>query len=304
MSPDPSGLADQLAAFNPATSQIPAIGLIVLGLSCGVILWLFGHKVLGPVVFILGGAIGAAAGMVAPQHLAIDSIGGYPASLVGLIIGAVLGGLLAGALYRTAITLGSGLSFAAAGLITGLAVWAPPPTPAPDATPAIAQVEPEPAADLQPMDALPDSVGEEDQPAAEASDLADAAQRAVTFVKSSAVAVQDQWFALDENGRLRVAGATIGGLMLGLLIGLIAHQRASAIVTSAVGSGVSLYCVAWLGTQSPMPWTSITAGFGPSEWVMTWGAAAVIGIIFQGLFIRPRSAPRPTPAPAAEKAEH
>ena len=292
MNPDPSGILQQISSFDPATSQVPVLGLIVLGLTCGVILWLFGHKVLGPVVFILGGAIGAAAGIIAPQHLEITTIAGYPASLIGLVLGAILGALLAGALYRTAITLGSGLVFAVAGLITGLATLGPAGEPS--------------AAELPPAVPVVDSTiaqnttSDQTVPPTESS-LITATERATTFVSASMGDVRQRWDALDEGGRLRVAAMTFGGLTLGLLIGLIAHQRASAVVTASLGSGVSLYSLAWLSTQSPMPWTDVIGGFGPREWVIAWGAAAIIGIIFQGLFIRPRAAPRPAPSPKPEE---
>lgn len=305
MKPDPSEIVEQIAAFDPATSQIPAMGLIVLGLACGVILWLFGSKVLGPVVFVLGGAIGAAVGMIAPQHLAIEQIAGYPASLIGLGIGAVVGGLLSAALYHTAITIGSGLTFAVAGLITGLATIAPVVVDAQqDAAEAIVQAETDDARESQPENLPGEEVVVTEEAQGEdgaTSDLVNAAERATAFVQASLGAVEQQWTTLNQDQRLRVAGITLGGLVLGLIVGLIAHDRASSVVTASIGSGVWLYCFAWLGTQTALPWTTFTAGFGPREWVMAWGAAAVVGVIFQGLIIGSRSRTRPVVV-AAEKA--
>lgn len=280
------GIFDQLRGFDPASSPLSLPAIVGIGLVCGLILWLFGKQVLKPIVAILGGAWGSALGILAPSWLGITMIGQVPASLVGLGVGALLGFLVGLALYRTLITLTTGLALGVVGLLAGLALLSGP-LPAGEPT------------DPSALDPGVSAVESAPEGRAVSEPTAQVAQHAARFVRDSAKAVTDRFGTLSEDSRLKVLGATLGGLIFGLIAGLAAPGRASALVTAAFGSGLWLYCFAWLSLQQDAPWArSLT--LGPGGWAVAWGLATVVGIAAQ-LFLwgkKPSARPAEAPAPA------
>jgi len=259
-------IIDHLQRLDPASSPMSAPAIIGIALICGIVLWLCGKQVLKPIVAILGGAFGSAFGILAPTVLGISNIGQVPASLAGLGVGAILGLLVGLALYRTVIAFGTGLSFGAAGLLASLALLSGP----------VVQAEPD-TTDTAATATAPEQTIAQDQSESSPQLMA---QRAVAFVKQTGSAVTKRYRTLDQDDRLRVLGATLGSLIFGLIAGLAAPGRASAVVTSAFGSGVWLYCFAWLSTQQSAPWAS-SLNLGPRGWAISWAVATLVGIAAQ-----------------------
>lgn len=292
MDTNATGLLQQLQGFDPAASPISLPLIVGIGLACGLILWLFGKQVLKPIIAILGGAWGSALGILAPTWLGISMIGDVPASLVGMGVGALLGALVGLALYRTLITFTTGLAFGTAGLLVSLAILSGAPAAAetPDSAmtiPQVAQVEPAGEAETQ--------APVQEQTVSEATAVV--AERASRFVRESMHAVTQRFDTLSEHDRLTVLGSTLGGLLIGLIAGLAAPGRASALVTAAFGSGLWLYCFAWLSVQQDAPWAhSLT--LGPGGWVVTWAIATAAGVAVQLMLWGKKSA-KPAEAPAA-----
>jgi hypothetical protein len=274
-------ISEMLGRFDPAASAATLPALVGIGLACGLLLWLFGSKVLRPAAAVLGGAIGSAVGVIAPTSLGIMEIAGVPASLFGLGAGAVLGMLIALALYRAVLTFSTGLVFGAAGLMAGLAFYAPwvGPTAAPDAGEPVAAVVDSSYAEAAQIvaQAAGDGAAGESADGRDATMEEMAIERAAVFVRATGDALAGQWSALEENARLIVLGTTLGALMFGLILGLAAPERASAVVTAALGSGLWLYCFAWLSVEEGAPWAG-SLDLGARGWAIAWAVAAAVGV--------------------------
>lgn len=284
MDTNAAGFLQQLQGFDPATSPVSMPVIVGIALACGLILWLFGKQVLKPIIAILGGAWGSAVGILAPTWFGVSMIGSVPASLVGMGVGALIGALIGVALYRTLVTFTTGLALGVAGLLVSFAMLAsPPPPPAPG--PASADVE---AARIAVIDEPPQSVSDA------TAEVADRAQR---FVRQTAHAIGTRFDTLSEPDRLKVLGSTLGGLLAGLILGLAAPARASAMVTAAFGSGLWLYCFAWLSVQQNAAWAD-SLRLGPGGWAITWAVATVAGIAAQ-LLLWGRKTHKPAESPAA-----
>lgn len=279
-----AGLLQQLQTFDPAASPVSVPVIVGIALACGLVLWLFGKQVLKPIIAILGGAWGSALGILAPTWFGISMIGNVPASLVGMGVGALLGALIGVALYRTLVTFTTGLALGVAGLMVSLALLASPPSHAP--------------ADHRSPDLDAARIAATDAPPRTISDAtAEVAQRAQRFVRDSAQAVTTRFGTLSEPDRLKVLGSTLGGLIAGLILGLAAPGRASAMVTAAFGSGLWLYCFAWLSVQQNAPWADALR-LGPGGWAITWAIATAAGVAAQ-LLLWGRKPHKPSEAPAA-----
>lgn len=269
---DISGL---LARFDPAASAVTLPVIVGIGLACGLLLWLLGSKVLRPAAAVLGGAIGSAVGVIAPTALGIMEIAGVPASLFGLGAGAVLGMLIALALYRAVLTFSTGLVFGTAGLMTSLAIYSPVPVPAPlpDGVDPVVQRDDSAYVEAASIVLQDGASG----PVAEDTTIEElAVERATVFVRATGEAVAGHWSALEEHARLIVLGSTLGALMFGLILGLAAPERASAVVTAALGSGLWLYCFAWISVEEGAPWAG-SLDLGARGWAITWAVTAAVG---------------------------
>lgn len=275
MSPQTTDISSFLTGFDPAASAATLPTIVGIGLACGMLLWILGSKVLRPAAAVLGGAIGSAVGVIAPTGLGIMEIAGMPASLFGLVAGAVLGMLIALALYRAVLTFSTGLVFGLAGLMTSLAIYSPVPPveTVPDGADPVAMVG-DPvyfeAASIV-MQADPDAGLDADATIREV-----ASERAVAFVRATGDALAAHWGGLEESRRLIVLGSTLGALMFGLILGLMAPERASAVVTAALGSALWLYCFAWLSVEEGAPWAG-SLEIGARGWAIAWAATAAVG---------------------------
>lgn len=287
MDSNAAGILQQIQSFDPASSPIPLSVIVAVGLVCGLVLWLFGKQVLKPIIAILGGAWGSAIGILAPTWFGISMIGNVPASLVGMGVGALIGALVGIALYRTLITFTTGLALGMAGLLVSLALLSGSPISATDAP------SPDTSADVNVEAAELATPGE--QTVSDATAVV--AERAARFVRQSAHAITERFGTLSEDDRLKVLGSTLVGLLVGLIMGIAAPARASALVTASFGSGLWLYCFAWLSVQQSAPWAdSLT--MGPGGWAITWAIATAAGVGVQ-LLLWGRKAHTPKEAPAA-----
>ena len=275
MTPQTTDISGFLTGFDPAASAATLPTIVGIGLACGMLLWILGSKVLRPAAAVLGGAIGSAFGVIAPTSLGIMEIAGMPASLFGLVAGAVLGMLVALALYRAVLTFSTGLVFGLAGLMTSLAIYSPvpPPETVPDGTDPVALVG-------DPVYFEAASIVMQGEASAtdpsEVSIREVASERAVAFVRATGDALAAHWAGLEETSRLIVLGSTLGALMFGLVLGLAAPERASAVVTAALGSALWLYCFAWLSVEEGAPWAG-SLEIGARGWAIAWAATAAVG---------------------------
>ena len=118
-----------LAADMSAAEALGSEARLVagVGLAAGVILWLFGSRVLRPMFALIGAAAGAFIGLLLLPLTGLEPVetGWEVAPVVspeqiGLLGGAILGVVLAFTLYRAVMALGSGVVFAGVGLLAGM----------------------------------------------------------------------------------------------------------------------------------------------------------------------------------------
>jgi hypothetical protein len=125
-----------------------------------------------------------------------------------------------------------------------------------------------------------------------------AVERAMVFVRTSGQAIQRHWASLADESKLIVLGSSLGALMIGLILGLAAPERASAIVTAALGSGLWLYCFAWLSVSESAPWVG-SLDLGARGWAVVWAVTALIGTGSQLLLWSRKQKPKACPEAAA-----
>lgn len=303
--------ADRAVALLEA---LPGEAHIAMGiaLAAGVVLWLYGSRLIKPMFGLLGVAAGGLVGLLLPPLLGIDQVGGIAAWLVGLGLGAVIGLVVAMVLLKIAVTFTAGLALAIAGFLGGLVYlqYAEPAavTPAPtlatapagerDAAGQRLHVDPL-SGSLVTLRQLVDTAGRtptrpEADPASDAAaepaaDLTTEEQLLLAAARVRAVVIeagdfaQTQWSALPVRDRTVLLGATATSFGVGLLAGLVLPKRSSALVTALLGSAIWLTAAVWLieGVAALEPVRATVAGKSPLFWAIVWSVAAGIGLAAQ-----------------------
>ena len=255
--PAPITLAQTLGQTLPQGGTVP----LAVALVAGIILWLFGAKLVKPVFLLLGLAAGGFVGAILLPMTGIPpfdlaSITLSP-GVTGVLIGGVIGALVALALFRVVITMTAALAFAAAGLMGALVFLhfnpAPPPETPPDQTAAQSDSQ----SDTQPDGSAPDPLDSIDRDAAERTvdafnasrdapllddetkqDLLDAAERSRAFLRTAADAIGDELESRTMREKTIAFASMFGGLALGLLVGVTMPNRTAALVTALLGAAI------------------------------------------------------------------
>lgn len=305
--------ADQAIAaadqFLPHLQSLPKAVLFLpgLGLLTGLVMWLTGRRVVRPVFAIFGLLAGGVLGFFFLPMLGVEEIAKAPSPYIGLIIGAV-GGLVAAILaFRFAMAV-STAAVAAIVASLGASVYLNYAAPMPGAadqtqaglsadeqmldgvTIAQPQEEEDPPETIQDEDSsVPDRDTTPDSQTAELErepvDLTELALRSASartqaFLKELWLEVSAAFSDLPPAHRLAISGSCLFGAVLGLLIGLVAPVRASAVVTAMLGAAVWLPSLAWLTHALKMPGQSVL-DHGAMGWLVIWIVISLIGTIFQ-----------------------
>lgn len=260
-----------LARFVPAAS----IGAATLALACGLLLWLFGGRLLRPLFAALGAAVGGALGSLAAPALSTDLLPALSAPQEGLFLGG-LGGLVAAlVLHRLTVAFAAGLLAATVA-----------------ATAALSFAAPQPASELS-HDAFASAVRSVALPPplthfapAPLEPMHAAASRAgVEFLSR-------EWDALGVRRQAVLLVAAIFGGLGGVLFGLAGPRKASALLTALLGAAVTIASVGFLaGLLPPESISRVDA----QRVLAAWAVMGVAGFVFQTFRIR---APEPRPAGA------
>jgi hypothetical protein len=265
---------------------------MAIALVAGVVLWLYGSRLIKPIFGVLGIAIGALIGVVLPPAVGIDQIGDVSGWVVGLGLGAVVGLVVAMVLLKIGITFTAGLAFAIAGFMGALVFLQYNPAPPGTADRPMAIDTPSRPTDNagQPLfrnmlsgqlASLSQLVETEPETSEERILLMAARVRAV--LSESQRFVAEQWQALAVRDRTILLGATTTALALGLLAGLFVPRRSSALVTALLGSAIWLVALSWL--IEGVPWLGFARGAiearTPTFWAIVWGIASTIGFVAQ-----------------------
>jgi len=269
-------------------------------LAGGLLLWLFGAKIVKPVFFLFGVAIGGFVGttILPLTGLPPFELGGFSITpgFTGLLAGAIIGGLVMLAMFRMVITLTAAIAFGAAGLLGAMVYLSFNPTTSGDLTPNESAIVDSGDTMTNALDATTDAIAREaaersvdllnsgtDDPLIDdetKSDLLDAAERSRAFVARVVETVQNDLDKRPARDKMIAFSSMFAGIGLGLLIGVVMPTRAAALVTSLTGSA------AWIGAGIAL----LTARNGEipgflDRSAVVWAAAWII-IAILGLFVQ------------------
>lgn len=302
---DAREIADEAFSFVqalPLEAHV-AIGVMLL---VGLGLWLFGAKLIKPLAAITGLVLGGLVGMIAVPALGVEEFAGQPGALVGLGLGAVLGLVVAMMALKAAIIVAAGASFAAVGFLGGAIYVSNNPLPD-DSPPAFAIDDADRASDgrllytnpysgkRMTIDELTATLREansflsggirtggeegEETPADDAR-LEAISARCEAIVREANDMLKRHWNALSTRERIVVSGATVGGLALGLLIGLVFPKKSTALISALAGSAIWLTAAVLL-IDGYIPSMQALTDQPPTIWAFTWGAVFVLGLVIQ-----------------------
>ncbi len=305
--------ASILTLAESALPEGAAVSLVAWFVA-GIVLWLFGGRVLKPMFVLSGAAAGGFAGVVLVPltglpEITIAGVALGP-GLLGLVVGAIVGALVAVGLFRVMITLSSGFVFAVAGTLIGLVYLQHAPADSGDVTVA-GIVE---GAEEETRDALRDSTDAARREAGEAirglteslagdaveagadeaasgllSDedteqikehVRNAAEQSKAFLGSVRDAASAEWDNRTPRERVIILGSSVAGLLVGLIGGVIFPRRATALITALLGGAIGLGAgVALLRSLAGLGPDALA--FSPQTWAIVWIGTAVIGVSLQ-----------------------
>ncbi|MCA9275016.1 MAG: hypothetical protein KDA29_03225 [Phycisphaerales bacterium] len=283
---------------------LPQGGSVPLGvaLMAGVLLWIMGARVIKPVFFLLGLAIGGFVGATLMPLIGFPDIdlGGvtFTPTVVGLVCGGVIGSLCSLAMFRLVIAMTSAIAFAAAGVVGALIFLHYNPTigegdPSATETALVESSEDIASATSTLNDAITREAAERasnlldqdgtilDEDAKQ--QLKDAAARSKEFLEQMGRTISDELEKRPTRDKMIASSAGFAGLALGLLIGVVMPKRTTALVTSLFGSAVCMASTSALLTarsgerpdyldQSAMVWAMI--------WILLTGIGLMIQLGF------------------------
>ena len=306
----PKNTSMDSTTFPILAQSLPEGGSVSLFflLAGGMLLWLFGAKIVKPVFFLFGVAIGGFVGttILPLTGLPAFELGGFTITpgFTGLIAGAIIGSLVMLAMFRMVITLTAAIAFGAAGLLGAMVYLSFNPSTGADLTANEAAIVSNGDSLANALNSTTDAIARE---AAERSvdmlnsgsgdpliddqtksDILDAAQRSRAFVTRVWETVRDDLDDRPARDKMIAFSSMFAGIGLGLLIGVVMPNRAAALVTSLTGSA------AWIGAGTAL----LTARNGEIPgfldrsavvWAAVWIAIAILGLFVQLGFLGKKS---------------
>jgi hypothetical protein len=293
-----------LAQTLPEGGSVPLFFL----LAGGLMLWLFGAKIVKPVFFIFGLAIGGFVGttIIPLTGLPAFDLGGLTITpgVTGLLAGAIIGGLVMLAMFRMVITITAAIAFAAAGLLGAMVYLHFNPSVDTSLTDTESSMVEGTDAATNALNSTTDAIAREaaersvdifnsgtDDPLIDddtKSDILDAAERSRAFVARVVETIKDDLDARPARDKMIAFSSMFAGLGLGLLIGVVMPNRAAALVTSLTGSAI------WIGSGTAL----LTARNGEIPgfldrsaviWAAAWIIIAILGLFVQLGFLGKKS---------------
>ncbi|MCB9844841.1 MAG: hypothetical protein H6811_02480 [Phycisphaeraceae bacterium] len=305
-----SGLA-QISEPSPASgsdfSPTTAHGVVALGLLAGLMLWIFGGRVVRPAFAALGVLVGGALGFLLLPLTGDDQVLGIPTAYAGLGAGCVAGLVASVLLFRAAMILcaiGAGCAF---GLLGTMVFLQYAPSLMPETPPSEVLASPHRASEI---DLDTSALAARDLTSLNLADSSEALERfgAQMFegldrhtrhlIQGASVQARDfggrlwmqstsLWQGLTQRERMVIMCASLVGAGLGLVIGLGAPTKSARLVTSMGGAVVMLGAVAWLAESMSVPGHEMLHR-SPLAWSALWLAVSGLGVFVQNA--RARSA--------------
>ncbi|MGV6813914.1 MAG: hypothetical protein ACWA5W_02760 [Phycisphaerales bacterium] len=286
---------------------LPEGGSVPLGMAlmAGLLLWLVGSRVIKPVFFLFGLAIGAFVGTTIIPLTGLPTFhpGGITLTpgITGLIAGGILGSLVSLAMFRLVIAMTSAMAFAAAGVLGAMIFLHFNPTitdgtlSAPQAALAdhsehadennslggittslndtINKQAAEQAANLLDQD---DKLLDDDTK----QQLKDAATRSKEFVDHMYNTIKADLDQRPTRDKLIAMSSGFAGLAFGLLVGVVMPKRTTALVTALFGSAVCMAATTALLTAR----TGQRPEFlnqSAVVWAIAWIVLTILGLMVQ-----------------------
>lgn len=299
LTPDTTLILAQSATH--ASHVLPEGGSVPLGtaLMAGLLLWLVGARVIKPVFFLFGLAIGAFVGTTILPLTGLPTFtpGGVTLTpgITGLIAGGILGSLVSLAMFRLVIAITSAMAFAAAGVLGAMIFLHFNPTitdgQLTDTETALVETTDSLAGITT---SLNDTINRE--AAQHASDLIDqdnkvldddtkqqlkdAAARSKEFVEQMYNTIKADLDQRPTRDKLIALSSGFAGLAFGLLVGVVLPKRTTALVTALFGSAVCMASITALLTAR--------SGARPDflnqsavTWAIAWVILTIVGLMVQ-----------------------
>jgi len=270
----------------------------------GLVLWAAGAKVLKPVFALVGVLAGAFVGLIVAGALALGPLLGVGSWLIAMAIGGVIGLVATLAVLKTATVFIAAATFALVGFGGGLvyvqatggpanpeALETPDDDAERDSGGGLLFNDPR-TNSLVPLNRL---LGDEDKgPTAEDVERVRViAARLQAVVRSAADLTARRWASLGADQKTAVAGATLGGLALGLAAGFFFPKRSTAVITALAGSAAFLF--AGVALVEGLPWLEAGRPYvahTPIVWALIWSGTAAAGLLLQ-LKLIAKNKPKP-----------
>ena len=278
-------LAAQLEAWSSnwqeLSQQVPVWGDVLIGLigAYGILLWLFGRRLVRPTFTVAGMVAGlVVVAVILRQQLSQLNV------IPWLVLAAVGGGLVAWVLYRLwmAILLAAALAIAAP---WSVAVWqaTPPPNVADQlAKQGQAFVE-QNVPNLGDLIELPAGDADNDGTSSEASSSDTLADQIAEAIEQIIDQWRQWWADLGKGGQWTFASVGLGGVAVGLAVGLITPNFAAALLTSMLGAMLAIGAILRLGSVYLPKAMEAVPTEGRWLWVVA-AAAVVVGVTVQWIF--------------------
>jgi hypothetical protein len=303
--PAPAFAPDADAILKPLDSAIQAIqsqpwGIhLVVGslLIFGLLLWVFGRRLLRPLAALIGGGLGGVTGYVLlPTTFPDSGLSPYFGMLAGLVIGL----LLALFLFKVATAAAFGVAVGIAAMMISTGVLARTSTP-----PAL-----NPSAGQRVADAVKEAIdgalapASAEEPAATATpaekypNLEPLTKAVRELARTARAEVAERWRSIPDAHKPWVGLSGAGGLLVGFLLGFLMPKWSSEIVTGLLGAAIWLAAGVWLWHAFALPGSESLTRVAPMGWALVWGFAGVLGALLQAKLTQKK---KPEPAPARDE---
>ena len=312
---------EQVDNIAQAINQMPTVGMIPVGLALitGLMLWAAGRKILLAAFAAIGLIIGVAAGWVIGELIGLEGMEIWIPTLVGGAIFACIAALASRLIVALALALTLGIAAPLATMtisqivessdsvqestspvtvetfedlqLPDAADWLKNYDPdansdAPAPTDENTEIQPdEPSANNLPLEIGAAALGE-------TIEIPEKAQLYVDHIKHIAnqllASVESNWENTPSTFRSIVVASGIGGLLLGMLLGVLARNFSTVVVTAFSGSLLWLGCSWTLANHFGVPEGPWMPGSSAS-WMVWWMLTAVIGLAIQWTICRKRA---------------
>jgi hypothetical protein len=269
-------LQTRIADLPPAAHVV-----VALALALGLLLWVFGNRLLKPLFGLLTGLLGALAGLFLFPALLPSELLGALSPYIGLGVGGILGLALGILLFRFAIAIGMGsVAGVAAVLITGILLHSPEM----NRMTAAARITLPQTPALREAEQLRRITREDLREAA-----APVESRVRDFLREKSEELTGAWREVPHGVQVRLVVAGVTAAMGGLLIGLLMPRRSAAACSALLGTAIWLPAFGWLLHATESPGREMLAQ--PALiWLILWLTLAALGFAIQVATIRRRRA--------------